>query len=820
MKYGGFIMKNLMKVSCILIFIFAMLMFSCENGSEDSKLSGKIEIWAYTMPASDVTWPITIDSELEAKYSGKEKVSYQWKRDKVVVGSGDTHVPEFPGIYTVTVSRSGYKSKTSAPVTVEDNGAYYFVTFNPDNGSKEYTVRVSYREGENLLGDQFPATEPVKKNFSFDGWYYNDVEYFADTPIPDTITLTAKWLPNRTVTFNTDGGASVSPVTVGNGRPMGSQYPLTSKANFAFDGWYDGETEYTPDTPITGNITLKAKWAAPYTVSFDTGEGATTIADVRVPQNKAMGVLYPKDPFRKDYKFMGWFNNGTEYTSDAPTITGDITLTAEWEALPVYTVDFNLNYTGVVPPESVTGTEQDQIMLPNNLTRQYFTLTGWSKEAESGSALIANNLYFSEDVTLYAQWTFVGGTPYVDSNTGNLVHNYPMFTTGGNWNGTIDQNSGIASFTRGGIGYAFPQDTAQYKLSDYHVFQLTWYSPYGGSANTFLQYTFTNGSDVVSTNTSTGANGSQYPPFNATSSGAITENTATWLFDMRNVGTSGGIAINRWGDQQSVTNATQVQITKVEFIKRTPVTINFDTSADVSYTADTIAPIQAIVGLPIMPTIGAVTQNLPTPVNRPPDSRFVGWVLGETAVTNSTILTQTMVSAQNTITLKAKWGVSREPDSFTVDLSTTNVLTSHSTGGTSGDNVATVAAVEGGGIKITFSSADQRALFTFTTQQRNDLRDAISVSMTITGTASEGAYARVGLALNQGNWGVSNINTGLGSLTNSMTITFTKPFTGGAASDAATVGPSHLLFVNAAGGASSGTAGEFIITEIKFDLEY
>jgi hypothetical protein len=84
------------------------------NTNEDSELSGTITI----SPASGVT----TGKELTAVYSGgSENVSYQWNKDDFPIDpaeTGTTYTPAEAGSYTVTVHAAGYRSKTSAPVTV------------------------------------------------------------------------------------------------------------------------------------------------------------------------------------------------------------------------------------------------------------------------------------------------------------------------------------------------------------------------------------------------------------------------------------------------------------------------------------------------------------------------------------------------------------------------------------------------------------------------------------------------------------------------------------------------------------------------------
>jgi len=66
-----------------------------------------------------------------------------------------------------------------------------------------------------------------------------------------------------TVTFDTDKGTpAIDSIQVSKGESMGDKFPSTtpSKGGYTFGGWYDGSIQYTKDTPIEKNITLKARW--------------------------------------------------------------------------------------------------------------------------------------------------------------------------------------------------------------------------------------------------------------------------------------------------------------------------------------------------------------------------------------------------------------------------------------------------------------------------------------------------------------------------------------------------------------------------------
>ena len=104
------------------------------------ELSGSITISPHT--------GVLVDTQLTATYSGNENVSYQWKLGPNVVGTNSRyHTATLTGSYTVTVSASGYASKTSDPVHVSEPGGvgegleFELIIGGPNNGT--YRVRAS-----------------------------------------------------------------------------------------------------------------------------------------------------------------------------------------------------------------------------------------------------------------------------------------------------------------------------------------------------------------------------------------------------------------------------------------------------------------------------------------------------------------------------------------------------------------------------------------------------------------------------------------------------------------------------------------------------
>ena len=117
------------------------------------------------------------------------------------------------------------------------------------------------------------------------------------------------------VKFDLDGGVAgegfIESVTVKYGKTVAMSTP--TRENFTFEGWYDGDTLYTEETPITKDVTLRAKWTFnnTYTLTFETNG----MADVPA-SHPVIGELpkIPAAPQVEGYVFAGWYFDA-EYTT-------------------------------------------------------------------------------------------------------------------------------------------------------------------------------------------------------------------------------------------------------------------------------------------------------------------------------------------------------------------------------------------------------------------------------------------------------------------------------------------------------------------------
>ncbi|MCR5013016.1 MAG: InlB B-repeat-containing protein, partial [Lachnospiraceae bacterium] len=141
----------------------------------------------------------------------------------------------------------------------------YTVTFDPNgHGTAPETQTVTSGATASKPSD------PTADAYTFGGWYTEKEcknAYDFNTTVTANITLYAKWTQNPpgtyTVTFNANGhGKAPDAQTVTSGEK--AEYPeKPTVEGYIFGGWYtekECNTLYDFTSPVTGNITLYAKW--------------------------------------------------------------------------------------------------------------------------------------------------------------------------------------------------------------------------------------------------------------------------------------------------------------------------------------------------------------------------------------------------------------------------------------------------------------------------------------------------------------------------------------------------------------------------------
>ena len=136
----------------------------------------------------------------------------------------------------------------------------------------------------------------------------------------EALTLYPVWNTNKyTITFDTNGGSEIAPITQDYGTEITTPDNPTRKG-YTFKGW-DKEI---PETMPAENMTVKAQWEInQYTITFDTN-GGSEIAPIT--QDYGTEITAPDNPTRKGYTFKGW---DKEIPKTMPA--ENITITARWK---------------------------------------------------------------------------------------------------------------------------------------------------------------------------------------------------------------------------------------------------------------------------------------------------------------------------------------------------------------------------------------------------------------------------------------------------------------------------------------------------------
>ena len=215
----------------------------------------------------------------------------------------------------------------------------------------------------------------------------------------EALTLYPVWNTNKyTITFDTNGGSEIAPITQDYGTEITAPDNPTRKG-YTFKGW-DKEI---PETMPAENITVKAQWEInQYTIAFDTNGGSEIVP---ITQDYGTEITAPDNPTRKGYTFKGW---DKEIPETMPA--ENITVKAQWE-INQYTIAFDTNGGSEIAP--ITQDYGTEITAPDNPTRKGYTFKGWDKEIPEAMP--------AENITVKAQWEINQYTIAFDTNGGSEI---------------------------------------------------------------------------------------------------------------------------------------------------------------------------------------------------------------------------------------------------------------------------------------------------------------------------------------------------------------------------------------------------------------
>ena len=338
--------------------------------------------------------------------------------------------------------------------------------------------------------------------------------------ITDNITISiAAQKRKYTITFNANGHGTAPAAQSVIAEGTASEPTAPEATGYTFVGWCT-DSECTKvfdfDTPITGNITLTAKWKIiTYNITYEGLEGATH-SNPSTYNVETATITFTTPSNREDYVFKGWTP-----ASIAKGSTGDKTVTAQW--IKAHTVTWKgatYNGTQNVVNGDAVGTLPEDVACSDT----YTTFIGWytkssgvetNPSAEPQGEEVTAETQPTKDVTYYAVWadgsgntstvdeltretTGVSGTSYTSwsGKTSNSLAVYAGQSAGGNDAIQLrsnNSNSGIITTTSGGkatkVSVTWNINTADDRTLNVYGKNTAYSSPtdlYGDAAGTLI----------------------------------------------------------------------------------------------------------------------------------------------------------------------------------------------------------------------------------------------------------------------------------------------------------------------------------------------
>lgn len=211
--------------------------------------------------------------------------------------------------------------------------------------------------------DYITLREPVKKGYTFGGWY-------KDAGFKNKVTgamkldrgydwiFYAKWTANKyVITFDSCLGSSVPTETLEMEYDKSANLPLIdelagfSRPGYTFLGWAlekDGEPVYKDGATVinlaeSGNINFYAVWRLNvFSISYEPGVGAISNDNPSSYSIEDNDVKINAPEAKEGYQFLGWYDGETLVSEIVKGTQRDYNLTAKWGCGGT----FNLSFVG------------------------------------------------------------------------------------------------------------------------------------------------------------------------------------------------------------------------------------------------------------------------------------------------------------------------------------------------------------------------------------------------------------------------------------------------------------------------------------------
>ncbi len=224
------------------------------------------------------------------------------------------------------------------------------------------------------------------------------------------------------VTFNTNGGTSVSSKTVEEDSII--SVPNTTRTGYVLKGW-----DYDFSEPIVENTTISAIWEAKeYIISLDANDGNCDYSQLNAEYNTYLAL---PTPTKAGYTFNGWYNETTRVYDGVWKTDKNVELTAKWTA-NTYTISYDLD-GGTLNSNKPSSYKTGQIVNMGNPSKVGYEFLGWSV---NGSSQKYKDYQISDiygNISLVAYYEANTYSVTLDSDGGDCETNLFTVTYGKNY---------------------------------------------------------------------------------------------------------------------------------------------------------------------------------------------------------------------------------------------------------------------------------------------------------------------------------------------------------------------------------------------------
>lgn len=320
------------------------------DNNEESKLYA---MWVPTSRTVKVVSPTSNAQTINCSTAGGQTII---NNSTSQTSSGTVNLLDEGGDYlsvtfSCSISAAGYKTYNTGNISV---GSYNFIynennpstpgtyTLSPSLTPETYTVSFDAAGGSvnpsskqvTYLSNYGTLPTPTRAHYTFGGWYLNGAKITENTTNNQTAnhTLTASWIYNPTVTFNTNGGNAVSPASfeVQQGATYstglsGGDFPTPTQTHYEFLGWFYSLDDTTPVKSSDINtrsedFSLIAKWqSTARTITLTSNAVKTYDGDQQILQCKYVDESKNPGGNSMIYSVQTMPSSGTQSASTTPT---------------------------------------------------------------------------------------------------------------------------------------------------------------------------------------------------------------------------------------------------------------------------------------------------------------------------------------------------------------------------------------------------------------------------------------------------------------------------------------------------------------------